>query len=121
VPEFCELVAEVRSLDDERAGTVTTQLIDHLQNAADAGECDLDLNVQSMFQGYRHKPRAPQLAVAERALAACGHTPERIVSGGASGERVTEQALEDMLDVALTVVEESAAELAGVPAGRPEG
>jgi tripeptide aminopeptidase len=138
VPEFCEITAEVRSLDEERAGAVTTQLIDHLQNAADAGECDLDLNVERMFQGYRLRPKSAQLAVAERALAACGYTPERIVSGGASdvnsfmvdglscvcladgvqanhtsGERVTERALEDMLDVALTIVEESSAELAG--------
>jgi tripeptide aminopeptidase len=146
VPEFCEIVAEVRSLDDERAGAVTTQLIDHLQDAADAGECDLDLNVRSMFQGYRHKPRTPPVAIAEQALAACGYTPERIVSGGASdvnsfmvdglpcvcladgvqanhtsAERVTERALEDMLDVALTIVELSAAELAGAAATAGEG
>jgi tripeptide aminopeptidase len=145
VPERCELTAEVRSLDDERAGAVTTTLIDHLQNAADAGECDLDLNVERMFQGYRMRQRAPQVAIAERALSACGYAPERIVSGGASdvnsfmvdglpcicladgvqanhtsGERVTVQALEDMLDVALTIVPESAAELAdGAAASTP--
>ena len=145
VPEFCEITAEVRSLGEERAGEVATGLIDHLQEAADAGECDLDLNVARTFQGYRLRPKAPQLAVAERALAACGYTPERIESGGASdvnsfmvdglpcvcladgvqanhtsAERVTEQALEDMLDVALTIVEESAVELAGAAAAQQE-
>jgi tripeptide aminopeptidase len=73
--------------------------------------------------------------VAERALAACGHEPVRAVSGGASdanvfvargieavnlandternhepGERVSVQALEDMLDVALALLDEAAAE-----------
>ena len=136
VPEYCEVVAEVRSIDDARASAVATELIDHLQDAADGGECDLDLKVEQMFQGYRHPASAPQVAIAERALTACGYTPERIVSGGASdvnsfmvdrlpcvcladgvqanhtsSERVSAQALEDMLDVALVIVEESAREL----------
>jgi tripeptide aminopeptidase len=133
VPEHCEVTAEVRSIDDARAAAVTTELIDHLQDAADAGECDLDLSVERMFQGYRHPVNAPQVAIAERTLTTCGYSPERIVSGGAadvnsfmvdglpcvcladgvqanhtSGERVSAQALEDMLDVALEIVEESA-------------
>ncbi|MGH2908289.1 MAG: M20/M25/M40 family metallo-hydrolase, partial [Solirubrobacteraceae bacterium] len=145
VPEHCELTAEVRALDEARAAAVATELVDHLQDAADAGECDLDVNVERMFQGYRHPPDAPQVAVAERALTAHGHAPERIVSGGASdvnsfmvdglpcvcladgvqanhtpGERVSAQALEDMLDVALEIVEESARALDG-PAGAAEG
>jgi tripeptide aminopeptidase len=137
VPEHCEVTAEVRSIDDARAAAVTTELIDHLQDAADAGECDLDLSVERMFQGYRHPAGAPPVAIAERALAACGYTPERIISGGAadvnsfmldglpcvcladgvqanhtSSERVSARALEDMLDVALEIVEQSAGELA---------
>ena len=50
-------------------------MIDHLQDAADAQECDLDLTVERMFRGYRVKPGAPQLAVAQRALRACGFEP----------------------------------------------
>jgi tripeptide aminopeptidase len=144
VPEHCTVTAEVRSLDDGRASALTTELIDHLQDGADAGECDLDLSVEQMFQGYRLSARAAQVAVAERALTACGYEPERIVSGGASDvnsfmvdglqcvcladgvaanhtsdERVSAQALQDMLDVALTIVQESARELAGDEAGAP--
>jgi tripeptide aminopeptidase len=144
VPEHCEVIAEVRSIDDARAAAITTEMIDHLQDAADAGECDLDLNVERMFQGYRHPSTAPQVAIAERALTSCGYTPERIVSGGASDvnsfmadrlpsvcladgvqanhtsrERVTTQALEDMLDVALAIVKESARDLS--QAGPGEG
>ena len=142
VPEHCRVTAEVRSLDDERATAVTTELIDHLQDAADAGECDLDLTVERMFQGYRTDPRAPQLAVAQRALRDCGYEPEQIVSGGASdvnsfmvdglsctcladgvqdnhtaSERVSTAALEDMFEIALALVRESAVALTGAGNG----
>ncbi len=138
IPERCRIEAEVRSLDPDRAAAVTTETVDHLQDAANAGECDLDLSVEQMFSGYRTKPRAPQLSVAERALRACGYEPRQIVSGGASdansfeaagfsctcladgternhepGERISAQALEDMLEIALTLVDEAAVELAG--------
>ena len=137
VPERCRVEAEVRSLDADRAAAVTTEMVDHLQDAANAGECDLDLDVEQMFSGYRTRPKAPQLAAAERALAACGYEPRQIVSGGASdansfqaagfsctcladgvernhepGERISGQALESMLEIALTLLDESALELA---------
>ncbi len=146
VPEHCQVTAEVRSLDDTRASAVTTELIDHLQDAADAGECDLDLTVERMFQGYRTPLRAPQLAVAQRALRACGYEPEQIVSGGASdvnsfmvdglsctcladgvqdnhtsSERISTQTLEDMLDIALTLVRESAVALTCAENGTRDG
>lgn len=137
VPEHCVVTAEVRSLDDARAAAVATELVDRLQDGADGTECDLDVELERMFQGYRHRPSAPPVAVAERALTARGHTPRRLDSGGASdgnsfmvdglpcvcladgvqanhtaSERVAAQALEDMLDVALEIVAQSAAELA---------
>jgi len=137
VPERCRVEAEVRSLDADRAAAVTTETVDHLQDAANAGECDLDLDVEQMFSGYRTRPKAPQLAAAERALAACGYEPRQIVSGGASdansfqaagfsctcladgvernhepGERISAQALESMLEIALTLLDESALQLA---------
>jgi tripeptide aminopeptidase len=142
IPERCRVVAEARSLDSERAAAVATEMIDHLQDGADREECDLDLEVQRMFRGYRLKPAAPQLAVARRALRACGYEPREIVSGGASDvnsfqlsgfesmcladgvqrnheptERVTVDALEGMFDVALTLLDEAAAELAGATVG----
>ncbi len=139
VPERCRVVAEVRSLDDGKAATVTTETIDHLEDAANAAECDLDLTVERMFTGYRTKARAAQLLVAERALRACGYEPKPIQSGGASdanslqadgfactcladgternhepGERISTDALESMLEIAIALVDEAAAEL--VPA-----
>ncbi|HEY8625543.1 MAG TPA: M20/M25/M40 family metallo-hydrolase [Solirubrobacteraceae bacterium] len=132
VPERCTLEAEVRSLDETRAEAVTTEVIDHLQDAANAAECDLDLTVERMFKGYRTRPRAPQVILAERALEACGYEPKHIVTGGASdansledagfpclnladgternhepGERVSFAALEGMFEVAGALLTEA--------------
>ncbi|MEA2410486.1 MAG: tripeptide aminopeptidase, partial [Thermoleophilaceae bacterium] len=128
--------AEVRSLDAARAASVTTETIDHLQDAADAAECDLDISCERMFEGYRTRATAPQIAVAERALRACGYEPSPIDSGGASdansfqtggfacacladgvernhepGERVSADALDDLFEIAVALVDEAAAEL----------
>jgi len=137
VPERCRIQAEVRSLDEPKAAAIATETIDHLEDAANAGECDLDLTVERMFRGYRTKPRAPQLVVAERALRACGYEPKQIDSGGASdanslhaagfactniadgtehnhepGERISAQSLERLLEIAIALVDEAASELA---------
>jgi tripeptide aminopeptidase len=134
VPERCRVEAETRSLDENRAQEAVTEMIDHLEEAANASECDLDIEVQRMFNGYRTKPRAAQVVLAERALMACGYEPRHIVSGGGSdanafaavgfpctnlangtehnhepGERVSIEALEGMLEVAIALVGEAAA------------
>jgi tripeptide aminopeptidase len=132
IPERCRLLGEVRSLDQKRAETVATEMIDHLQDAADAAECDLDITVERMIQGYRTRPRAIQVAVAERALLACGYEPRQIITGGASDanaleaaglpctnladgtehnheptERISIDALESLLELAIALVDES--------------
>ncbi len=146
VPERCRLEAEVRCLDAERAAAVATEVVDHLQDAANAAECDLDVTMEQMFSGFRTKPSAPQLLVAERALAACGYAPRRITTGGATDansfevagfpclcladgtehnheptERISVQSLEDLLDIALTLIDESAAQLGGDGASTKAG
>jgi tripeptide aminopeptidase len=111
-------------------------MVDHLQDAADAAECDLDVTVTRMFEGYRTSAREPQVTLAERALARCGYEPTQIVTGGGSdanalktagfpctnlangternhepGERVSVDALEGMLEVAIALFEEAPAAL----------
>ena len=135
VPERCRVEAEVRGLTDERVETVVTEMIDRFQDAADAAECDLDLTVERMFTAYRTKPNAPQVELAQRALRACGYEPKLIVTGGGSdanafeaagfpctnlangternhepGERVSVDALEGMLEVAIALVEQAGAD-----------
>jgi tripeptide aminopeptidase len=139
VPERCSLVAEVRSLRDERAEEVVAALVARLHDAANQPECecDVDVSVQRTFASYRLTASRPALRAAERALLACGHDPVHIASGGASdanvlnargleivnlangternhepGERVRERALEEMLAVALVLLDELAADSA---------
>jgi tripeptide aminopeptidase len=138
VPERCELVAEVRGLDSTRVETVVTELVDHLQDGANATECDLDVVVTPMFSAYRVGPRAPEVALAEGALRACGYEPRSIFSGGGSDanafrvkgfdclnladgternhepdERISVDALEGLFELAIALVEQ-----AGGPARR---
>jgi tripeptide aminopeptidase len=145
VPERCRLEAEVRSVDQQRVEAVATEMIDHMQDAADAAECDLDITVERMIQGYRTRPKATQVAVAERALEACGYEPRHITTGGASDanaleaaglpctnladgternhqptERISVDALEGLLELAIALVDESAREL-GKGSAAPDG
>jgi tripeptide aminopeptidase len=138
VAERCRIEAEARSLDRDRAETLATEMIDHCHDAAGAAECDVDVTVERMFDGYRTKPAAPEIAVAERALRACGYEPRHIATGGGSDanafqaagfpcanlangternhqpdERVSVDALEGMLEVAIAIVEEAGALDAG--------
>ena len=90
----------------------------------------MDVAVQRMFAGYHLPAARPAVRVAESALRACGYEPVRIASGGGSdanallaagrrsvnlangternhepGERVSVAALEEMLDVALALLD----------------
>jgi tripeptide aminopeptidase len=134
VPEYCRVEAEARSLDSARAEAVATEMVDHLQEAADAGECDLDITIERMFEGFQTRAREPQVVLAEHALEACGYAPKHIVTGGGSDanalmaagfpctnlangternheptERVSIDALNGMLEVAISLFEEAPA------------
>lgn len=132
VPETCRVDAEVRSLDEAKVEATVTEMVDHLQDGANAAECDLDVIVERMFKGYRTAPRAEQVALAERALRACGYEPKQIATGGASDansfeaagfactnladgsernhqpdERISVDSLDGMFEVAIALVEEA--------------
>jgi len=135
VAESCTLVAEARALDDQRAEAVVAEIVDRLHEAANLPDCDcdVDISVQRSFSGYSLPVNSRPVRVAEQALRACGHEPVRIASGGGSdanaliaqgfatvnlangternhepGERVSTAALEEMLDVALALLDEAA-------------
>ena len=139
VPERCTIVAEVRSREDARAEELVAELVDCVHEAANLPECecDVDVDVQRTFEGYRVASGIPAVRAAESALRACGHEPLRVDSGGASdanalltrglpvvnlangternhepGERVAVAALEGMLDVALALPAATASVLA---------
>jgi tripeptide aminopeptidase len=133
VPERAKLLAEARSIDPQRAEEIVARMIDAVHDGAMAAECDVDVTSERLFAGYRQKPSAPVVTVAEAALRACGYEPRRINTGGASDanaleaggipcvnmangternheptERVAVAALEGMLDVALALLDAAA-------------
>jgi tripeptide aminopeptidase len=133
VPDRCRVDAEVRAVEQAQVDRYVTEAIDALQDASDTAGCDLDLNVQQMFSGYRLGPREPSVALAGRALRTLGYEPSLRSSGGgadanafrlkgfactnlANGterahertERVSFEALEANLDLMLALVDESA-------------
>jgi tripeptide aminopeptidase len=136
VAERCSVLLEARALGDERAEAIVAEIVDRVHEAANMVDCDcdVDVEVQRTFSGYRLTPASPTVRVAEAALRACGHEPVRISSGGGSDanallaqgfqtanlanaternhepdERVSVAALEQMLDVALCLLDEAAA------------
>ena len=136
VPDRCVIAAEARSLSDASAETAVAAMVDHLYEAANdpACQCDVDVDVQRLFSGYRQKTGDPGVAAAEAALRSLGYTPRRILTGGGSDanafaaqglsvtniangternhqstERVSQAALEGMLDVTFALLDELAA------------
>ena len=79
VAERCKLVAEARSIDPAKAEALVSEMVDHLRDAANASECDLDVTVEQVFKGYRTRPNSPQVVLAERALRAAGYESRHIV------------------------------------------
>jgi tripeptide aminopeptidase len=137
VPERCTVVAEARALQAEHAEALVAEVVERMHEAANLPECecDVDISVQRMFEGFHLTASKPAVQIAERALRASGHEPLRISSGGASDanallvqgievvnmangterahepqERVSVVALEGMLDVALALLDAAASE-----------
>ncbi len=133
VAERCRFLAEARSLDRDKAERTVAEMIDAIHEAASATECDVDVTSEKLFDGYRTRPSAPAVVAAEAALRTRGFEPRRIVTGGGSDanalqtqgfecvnlangternheqtERVAVAALEDMLDVALALLDTAA-------------
>jgi tripeptide aminopeptidase len=133
VPERCTVVGEARSLSDAALEQVMADIVDELHDAANdpACSCDLDITVERLFEGYRRKTSSPPVQAAEAALRERGYAPRRILSGGASdanafqvaglecvnlangterahqpSERVSQAALEGMLDVTYALLDE---------------
>jgi tripeptide aminopeptidase len=135
VPERCWFDAEARSLSEAAVEGLVAEMVDRCHDAANdpVCECDVDVAVERVFSAYRHKTTAPGVVAAEAALRACGYTPRRILTGGGSDanafelkgfpctnlangtehnhettERVSQAALEGMLDVTFALLDELA-------------
>jgi tripeptide aminopeptidase len=84
VPGHCEIVAESRSLDAERAADVAGALSDACVWGASEHGCDADVQIEELFRGYKIPPSSRALALAEAGLRKAGFEPERTSTGGGS-------------------------------------
>ena len=135
VSERCTITAECRSRSERALAAQLTAMLDALTWAASEGEVDLETVVHNEFTGYRLTEREPQVSLAMRALAASGHTPRLVATGGGSDvnafllrgfpavnlcngmidihtsdERVAVVTLEQMVEVTLALLAEARAE-----------
>jgi tripeptide aminopeptidase len=135
VPEHASFLAEARSVSEDKVEALVAEMVDHVHDAANVPvcQCDVDLVVERLFTGYRHRPQAVPVLAAEEALRACGYEPRRIATGGGSDanaleakgfpctnlangternhqpdERVSVAALEGMLDVTYALLDQLA-------------
>ena len=133
VAERCLVELEARSLDLAKAGEVVSEMVDAAAEAASDSDCDVETSVERLFQGYKLPRTAPAVETAAAALGACGIEPVYIATGGGSDanalvaaglpvvnlangtqrnhqpdESVTVEALEQVLDVTLALVEAAA-------------
>ena len=134
VAERCSVQCEARSIDHERAAAVAGEIVDAMTQAATDRACDVEIDVQELFRGFKMPKSSTSVAIASRALEDAGVEPRPIATGGGSDanafvargfeclnvangtqaahqpdERVSVDALETMLDVALGIVHHSAA------------
>jgi tripeptide aminopeptidase len=84
VPARCRIVAEARSLDDERASRAIGTMVDACTWSAGEHECDVDVEVTEMFRGYCLSAKDVPVALARAALERCGLEAREIATGGGS-------------------------------------
>jgi tripeptide aminopeptidase len=126
----CRLEAEARSLDHQKAVRAAGEMVDALTWAASSTETDVDTGIEEQFRAYRIPESDPCVAAAAAALGDCGIEPVYVSTGGGSdasvfearglrclnisdgtennhsaNERVSVEALETMLDVALRLLD----------------
>jgi tripeptide aminopeptidase len=84
VPGRCEVVAETRSLDSERAAEIAGRMTEACAWGASEHGCDVDVRVEELFRGYELPKDSAALALAEAGLRAAGFEPSRVAIGGGS-------------------------------------
>lgn len=84
VPGHCDLVAEARSLDADRAAAIAGEITEACAWGASEHGCDVDVRVEELFRGYRIPNDSRALALAEAGLRHAGYEPLRTAIGGGS-------------------------------------
>jgi tripeptide aminopeptidase len=134
VPEWCTVVAEARSHDERKLRELVQEMIDSFSFAAQMGDCQVDVETSTSYQGYRFKPEEEIVRLAVAGLRRAGFEPSFTLSGGAADanvfnerglqclnlangmtdihtpdERIAVEDLERMVDVTLALIDAAVA------------
>ncbi len=66
-------------------------MIDAITHAADAEGCEVETSTKHEYEAYRLRRAEPVVALAERALTACGYAPEALRTGGGADSHIFNQ------------------------------
>jgi tripeptide aminopeptidase len=88
VPEWCELEAEARSLDDAKVVEAVQEMLDACTFAASSVDCAVETNVEGDYRAYRFRRDALPVRLAADALQRTGHEPRFETTGGAADANV---------------------------------
>jgi tripeptide aminopeptidase len=84
----CTISAEARSLVSGKALRQCQAMIDSITHAADAEGCEVETATTHEYEAYRLRRADPVVALAERALIACGYVPEVLRTGGGADSHI---------------------------------
>jgi tripeptide aminopeptidase len=88
VPPLCVVSAEARSRSADRLSETVQAMLDACTAAASETGCEVEAAVASEYETYRFSGDERPVALAVRALAACGYEPGFIESGGGADANV---------------------------------
>ena len=88
VPEWCSLVADVRSHDDAKLAGLVESMQDAVSFAAAVAECEVETKSRRSYRAYRFKRDDLVVRLAADALVRSGYEPHYGLSGGAADANV---------------------------------
>jgi tripeptide aminopeptidase len=88
VPEWCTVVAEARSHDDQRLSEVVQEMMETFSYAASVSDCTVEMEVKEQYRGYRFRRDEPVIALAEAALRQAGAEVHAALCGGGADANI---------------------------------
>lgn len=88
IPEHCTLKAEARSHDEAKLADVVREMEEAFAFAAALTECEVEMQIDRSYRGYRFRRDEPAVALAAQALERCGFTPSYELTGGGADANV---------------------------------
>ena len=88
VPEWCTFEAEARSHDERVLGDLVQEMLDSVTFAAQAGDCEVETQIEENYRGYRFRQDDLPVRMADAALRRVGATPSYALTGGGADANV---------------------------------